>query len=77
MSVIRLIFGAASAVLLFIYLLGEEERLVHYLEAPNFFCLNRWIIPYSYRVRSPSCAPVHRGACVSFISMITEPIREK
>jgi hypothetical protein len=37
MSVIRLIFGAASAVLLFIYLLGEEERLVHYLEAPNFF----------------------------------------
>jgi hypothetical protein len=45
MSVIRLIFGAASAALLFIYLLGEEERLVHYLGAPNFFCLNRWITP--------------------------------
>jgi hypothetical protein len=78
MSVIRLIFGAASPVLLFICLLGEEDRLVHSLEArgytdvqiehpTQFFCLNRWIIPYSYRARSPSCAPVHGEACVSFI----------
>jgi len=88
MNVKRLIYGAPIAVLMFIYLQGEENRFVHYLEAqgysdvhiehPNqFHCVRRWT-PYSYRARTPSGTPVHGGACVFFfIYETTESIGKK
>ena len=84
----RLIYTAPIVVLGFIYLQGEENRLVHYLEAQGYsdiriehpdqwHCVRRWS-SYSYRARSPRGTPVHGGACVLFfIYDTTEPIGEK
>jgi hypothetical protein len=64
---------------------GNENRLVHYLEArgytdvqiehPNQFHCSRREDTYSYRARLPNGTPVHGGTCVTlFYRMITEPI---
>jgi len=88
MDVKRLIVATVLAVPMIIYLRGNENRLVHYLEArgytdvqiehPNQFHCSRREDTYSYRARLPDGTPVHGGACVTlFYRMITEPIGKK
>ena len=76
-------------VLGFIYLQGEENRLVHYLQAqgysdvqiehPNQFHCSQGDSTFSYRARSPSGTLVHGGACVFlyYFIMTTELIGKK
>ena len=74
MGVKSLICGAALAVPMIIYQRGDENRLVHSLEArgytdiqiehPNQYHCSRGDSTFSYRARSPSGTPVHGGACV-------------
>ncbi|HEV7911459.1 MAG TPA: hypothetical protein VGP28_10335 [Methylocella sp.] len=89
MDVKRLIVVAVLAVPMIIYLRGNENRLVRYLEArgytdvqiehPNQFHCSRREDTYSYRARLPNGTPVHGGACVTlgFFIMTTEPIGKK
>jgi hypothetical protein len=89
MGVKRLIVTAVLAVPMIIYLRGNENRLVHSLEArgyrnvqiehPNQFHCSRHDSTFSYRARSPSGTPVHGGACVTlfFFIVTTEPIGKK
>lgn len=89
MDVKRLIVVAVLAVPMIIYLRGNENRLVRYLEArgytdvqiehPNQFHCSRREDTYSYRARLPNDTPVHGGACVTlgFFIMTTEPIGKK
>ncbi|MGH6836010.1 MAG: hypothetical protein ACREC9_10775 [Methylocella sp.] len=87
MKVNRLICGVVLAVLMIIYQRGDEDRLVHSLEArgysdiqierpDQFHCHKSHT--FSYRARAPNGTPVHEGACVSFFFFITtEPIAQK
>jgi hypothetical protein len=89
MDVKRLIVVAVLAVPMIIYLRGNENRLVRYLEArgytdvqiehPNQFHCSRREDTYSYRARLPNGTPVHGGACVFLYYFITttEPIGKK
>lgn len=89
MDVKRLIVVAVLAVPMIIYLRGNENQLVRYLEArgytdvqiehPNQFHCSRREDTYSYRARLPNDTPVHGGACVTlgFFIMTTEPIGKK
>ncbi len=89
MDVKRLIVVAVLAVPMIIYLRGNENQLVRYLEArgytdvqiehPNQFHCSRREDTYSYRARLPNGTPVHGGACVTlgFFIMTTEPIGKK
>jgi hypothetical protein len=81
----RLIYTIPVAIGTFIYLQGEPDRLVRYLESQGYAdvqlehpnqhrCSGRWSA-YSYRAHSPSGTPVHGGACVLFfIYETSEPI---
>ncbi len=83
-----LIFVAAIIIPVFIYQRGDEDRLVHYLEARGYSDVRiehpgQWhcyrAATYSYRARLPNGTPVHGGACVTlgFFYMTTEPIGDK
>jgi hypothetical protein len=81
----RLIYTVPIVIACLIYLRGEPDRLVRYLEAQGYAdvrlehptqhrCSARWSA-YSYRARSPGGTQVHGGACVLyFIFEINEPI---
>ncbi|HXN87853.1 MAG TPA: hypothetical protein VN890_00600 [Methylocella sp.] len=88
MDIKRLIVVAVLVPPLIYFQGGDENRLVHSLEARRYtdiqiehpdqwHCSRRWT-PYSYRARSPGGPPVHGGACVFFfIYETTEPIGKK
>jgi hypothetical protein len=77
----RFIVGAALAITMIIYQRGDENRLVHSLEArgytdiqiehPNQYYCSEPDSTFSYRARSPSGTPVHGGACVFLYYFIT------
>jgi hypothetical protein len=83
------ICAAVLAVPMLILQYGEQNRVVHYLEArgysdvriehPTQFSCSRRDGAHSYRARSPSGTPVHGGACVTLFFIIStyEPIRKE
>jgi hypothetical protein len=89
MDIKRLIVVAVLVPALIYFQGGDENRLVHSLEArrytdiqiehPDQWHCSRRDSTYSYRARSPSGILVHGGACVFFYFFITttEPIGKK
>lgn len=85
MIVKRLILPAVLAVPMIIYQRGDENRLVHSLEArgytdiqiehPNQYHCSRGDSTFSYRARLRNGTPVH--AFLYYFIMTTEPIGKK